>query len=103
MSHIEGFSMTITQTIATHLSEYIDTEFFNGRQPHIRGRRIPVAVIAYNSEKGGDSVADLMRNFDLSQDEVIAALVYYVEHRTEIDTVEKALHEEFKHYYDSSD
>lgn len=87
--------MTITQTIATHLSQYIDTEFFNGRQPHIKGRRVPVWVIAYAARGNGWGVADLMENFTLSEPEVIAALLYYDDHADEIDAERAATHAQY--------
>lgn len=84
-----------TQT--TDLSLYIDTEFFDGRQPHIKGRRIPVSVIVYTAQENNFTHADLMRNFDLSHAEVAAALLYYDEHHLEIDAEEAAINAEYAH------
>lgn len=69
---------------ALDLSKYIDTEFF-GEHPHIRGRRIPVVTLIYAQRDNNYSVADLMHNFTLGESEVLAALLYYSEHKDEID------------------
>ncbi|MCB9459092.1 MAG: DUF433 domain-containing protein [Anaerolineaceae bacterium] len=68
------------------LTKYITLET---DRPHIRGRRIPVATIAYNARDNGWDVATLMNNFGLSQAEVLAALLYYQEHVNEIDVQEQ--------------
>jgi uncharacterized protein (DUF433 family) len=69
------------------LTRYIDTVFFQKR-PHIRGRRVPVAAVAYNARDNGWDVPRLAREFSLSQAEVLAALLYYETHQDEIDTQE---------------
>jgi len=71
------------------LRKYIEVRIF-GERPHIRGRRIPVATIAYNARTNGWSVSELAYNFGLSEPEVLAALLYYQEHQTEIDALEEA-------------
>ena len=73
----------------TNLSRYIDTEFYEDR-PHIRGRRLPVAVIAYNAHRNGWDVPTLAHEFSISEPEVLAALLYYAEHRDEIEAQESA-------------
>ena len=73
----------------TNLSRYIDTQFYDDR-PHIRGRRLPVAVIAYNAHRNGWDVPTLAREFSISEPEVLAALLYYAEHRDAIDAQERA-------------
>jgi uncharacterized protein (DUF433 family) len=75
------------------LTRYIDTVLF-GRRPHIRGRRIPVAAIAFNARENGWDVPRLTREFSLTQAEVLAALLYYEEHHKEIDTQEEAYQSE---------
>jgi uncharacterized protein (DUF433 family) len=81
---------------ALDLSKYIEKRFF-GERPHIRDRRIPVAVIAYTARDNQHGVADLVYDFTLSESEVLAALLYYAEHKDEIDAqqaAEKALFDE---------
>jgi uncharacterized protein (DUF433 family) len=66
------------------LRKYIETRFY-GERPHIRGRRVLVSMIAANSEGNKWSVPELAYNFGLSEEQVLAALLYYLEHKTEID------------------
>ena len=74
---------------ALDLSKYIEKRFF-GERPHFRGRRIPVATIAYTARDNNHGVAELMYDFTLSESEVLAALLYYSEHKQEIDAQEAA-------------
>ena len=70
------------------LSKYIETRIF-GERPHIRGRRVPVATVAYAYAQGWD-VARLVDEYSLSEAQVLSALLYYEEHRDEIDAQETA-------------
>jgi uncharacterized protein (DUF433 family) len=89
------------RTPTVNLTRYIDNRFFEGR-PHIRGRRIPVWVIAYTlRDNKGYGVPELMYDFDLSEAEVLAALLYYQQHQAEIDAQEDAIREQYKHFYES--
>ena len=79
--------------ITIDLRKYIDTAFY-GQRPHIRGRRLPVTTVAANWEQRHLSVAELAHEFSLTEEEVLAALLYYREHKTELDaqdTLEQAL------------
>jgi uncharacterized protein (DUF433 family) len=80
------------------LSKYIESVFFDER-PHVRGRRIPVATTAYNYRSNAWTVAETAHNFGLSEPEVFAALLYYEEHRTEIDDQERHEQELFDAEY----
>jgi uncharacterized protein (DUF433 family) len=71
------------------LSKYIEARLFEDR-PHVRGRRVPVAVIAYNQRTNGWDVAELAYQFTLTEEQVLAALLYYAEHKGEIDAQEHA-------------
>jgi uncharacterized protein (DUF433 family) len=71
------------------LSKYIDFKFF-GDRPHIRGRRIWVSMIASNADANQWSVATLAHEFSLTEEEVLAALLYYREHKDEIDRQDAA-------------
>lgn len=87
------------QTPATvDLGKYIDTEFF-GERPHIRGRRVPVATIAYSSRSQGWDVAELAYQFTLTPSQVLSALLYYEEHKEEIDAQEEAYQAELDEAY----
>lgn len=73
-----------SEATAVDLSKYIEVRIF-GERPHIRGRRIPVATIAYNARTNGWTNAELAYNFGLNEEQVLAALLYYKEHAAEID------------------
>lgn len=80
------------------LSKYIETRFF-GMRPHIRGRRIPIAIIVYQARANSWTIAQTSWNFTLAEAEVLAAMLYYEEHQSEIDkqeTEETHLFEEMK-------
>jgi uncharacterized protein (DUF433 family) len=66
------------------LSKYIDFKFF-GERPHIRGRRIWVSMIAANEQANQWKISELAREFTLTEEEVLAAILYYREHKEEID------------------
>jgi uncharacterized protein (DUF433 family) len=69
------------------VSKYVETRFY-GERPHVRGRRIPVATIAYSARSQNWTVSDLAYQFGLSEPQVLAALLYYAEHQDEIDKQE---------------
>ncbi len=79
--------MSVQAPIPVDLSKYIATDLF-GERPHIRGRRIPVATIAYSARSHGWTNEELAHQFDLNESEVLAALLYYTEYQTEIDALE---------------
>ena len=78
-------SATVPETI--DLSKYIEVR--NDR-PHIRGRRLPVIFIASAERANHFSIADLAYQFTLSEEQVLAALLYYREHKTELDALDAA-------------
>jgi uncharacterized protein (DUF433 family) len=69
------------------LSEYIERRYFQER-PHVRGRRIPVIVIVEAAYDGGRTISEMMQDYSLSESEVLAALLYYTEHKAEIEALE---------------
>jgi uncharacterized protein (DUF433 family) len=79
--------MSVNTPATVDLSKYIETRLF-GERPHIRGRRIPVATIAYSARSRGWDIAELAYQFTLSQAQVLSALLYYEEHKAEIDAQE---------------
>lgn len=92
-------SVQIPETV--DLRKYIDTQFF-GVRPHIRGRRVPIATIVYNARANHWGLAELVENFGLSEAQVLSALLYYEEHKEEIDqqeVEEQRLYDEMKAKY----
>ncbi len=81
------------------LSQYIETRFF-GERPHVRGRRIPLWVIAHTAADNGHGISELMVDFDLSEAEVLAALLFYSEHKSIIEVQEAATDQEYRHFYE---
>jgi uncharacterized protein (DUF433 family) len=71
----------------TDLRKYI--EMRNDR-PHIRGRKLPISFIASAERENNMSVAELAYDFTLSEEQVLAALLYYREHKDEIDAQDAA-------------
>ncbi len=67
------------------LSKYI--EMREGRA-NIRGRRLPIIMIVITQSENKFSIAELVDNFTLSEEQVLAALLYYREHQAEIDAQE---------------
>lgn len=82
------------QPLAIDLTKYIEKRYFDAR-PHIRGRRVPVALIAYTRRDHNMNIVELMDAYTLSEAEVLAALLYYAENHDEIDTYEKAYAEAY--------
>jgi uncharacterized protein (DUF433 family) len=70
------------------LRKYIDTQLF-GARPHIRGKRIPVALIVGFMKANHWTIAETSYELTLSEAEVAAALLHYEEHKDEIDEQEK--------------
>ncbi|MCD4686829.1 MAG: DUF433 domain-containing protein [Anaerolineae bacterium] len=69
------------------LSKYIDTQFF-GDRPHVRGRRIPVATIVQRAQANNWTITQTAYDFSLSEEEVLAALLYYKEHQDRLEQQE---------------
>jgi uncharacterized protein (DUF433 family) len=69
-------------------SKYVETRLI-GRLPHIRGRRLPMTFVASAERATGLSVAELADEFSLSEEQVLAALLYYHEHRAELDAMDR--------------
>jgi uncharacterized protein (DUF433 family) len=82
------------QAAAVDLTKYIEARLFEER-PHIKGRRIPVALIARMAQKNAWTVSETAYNFTLSEGEILAALLYYEEHKEEIERQEAEEYEKF--------
>jgi uncharacterized protein (DUF433 family) len=74
--------MTFPDSKTVDLSKYIEVR--HGRA-QIRGRRLPVAFVAAAERANHLSVSELAYQFTLSEEQTLAALLYYREHKTEID------------------
>ncbi len=83
--------MTTITPAPIDLSKYIETR---GDRPHLRGRKLPVAFVASAHETNQASIADLAYQFTLSEEQVLAALLYYREHKDVIDSQDAADHEQ---------
>lgn len=64
------------------LSKYIE---LRDNRPHIRGRRLPVIFVAAAEQANKLPISELAYQFTLSEEEVLAALLYYREHKSEMD------------------
>ena len=74
--------MTFPTPETVDLSKYIEVR--NGRA-QIRGRRLPVAFVASAERANHLSISELSYQFTLSEEQTLAALLYYREHKTDID------------------
>lgn len=81
-------------SVTVDLTKYIEIRLVEER-PHIRGRRIPVAMIAHRMQANRWTVAETAADFSLSESEVLAALLYYQEHQAEIEQQEREESVEF--------
>jgi uncharacterized protein (DUF433 family) len=81
------------------LSKYVETRLM-GDRPHVRGRRMPVAWVASAAQENGYDIADLMDNYTLSEEQVLAALLYYREHQEELDAQEARYQQEWDETYE---
>lgn len=76
------------------LSKYVETRLM-GDRPHVRGRRMPVIFVAEAFDVNGMSISDIAYNYTISEEEVLAALHYYREHKAEIDAQDTRDHQEW--------
>ncbi len=90
--------MSLPKSPTIDLSKYIETRIF-GARPHIRQRRIPVALIAHSARSQAWDVTELAYQFTLSEAEVLAALLYYEQHEAEIEAQEAAYQAELDEAY----
>lgn len=79
--------MNATAPDTIDLSKYIE---LYGDRPHIRGRRLPVMFIAAAENANHLSITELAYQFTLSEEQVLAALLYYREHKAELDAQDAA-------------
>ena len=79
------------------LSKYI--EMRNDR-PNIRGRRFPVMYLISYQRANHSTIEELCDDYSLSETEVLAAFLYYRQHKDEMDRQDaedtKAWEEQYK-------
>jgi uncharacterized protein (DUF433 family) len=71
------------------LRKYIEVRLM-GDKPHVRGRRLPVAVLAYSARDNDLNAEELAAAFDITTAQALAALLYYEENRALIDDQERS-------------
>jgi uncharacterized protein (DUF433 family) len=67
------------------LDTYIENRLMSGR-PHIKGRRVPVNIVVGLADVY--TVSQVADDLSISVDEVLAALLYYQQHKAEVDALE---------------
>jgi uncharacterized protein (DUF433 family) len=89
-----------TKPLTLDVTNYIEFKFWDGKHPHIIGRRVRVSWIAYYMRDNKWGISDLARELSLTENEVAAAILYYAQHKDEIDALEQAEKEEYRHLYE---
>jgi uncharacterized protein (DUF433 family) len=79
--------MTLPASEKVDLSKYIEVRDVRAA---IRGRRLTVAFIASARSANDTSISELAYQFTLTEEQVLAALLYYREHQDEIDAQDRA-------------
>ncbi|HRF96616.1 MAG TPA: DUF433 domain-containing protein [Aggregatilineales bacterium] len=79
------------------LSKYI--EMRNDR-PYIRGRKIPIMFLVSFQKANKASVDNLCYNYTLTEAQVLAALLYYLENKEQLDIQEELDKQEEKELFD---
>lgn len=93
----------VTENLTVDLTRYVEKHHF-GQRPHIRGRRIPIWIIAHAVIDNKDiGVPELMYAYDLGEAEVLAALLYYRVFGAEVEALEEEVREQHRHLYEGSD
>lgn len=73
--------------MAQVLEGYIEiNEGLRGGKPHLTGTRITVSDIVIWHLRLGQTLEEIAARYDLSLSAVYAAMAYYYDHRTEIDS-----------------
>lgn len=96
---VDMLELVSTPTTTIDLSDYIEARLFDER-PHIKNRRLPISFIVNNAYKNGWSVPYLAYAFHVSEIEVLAALLYYAEHKERVDELEAAERAELDRLYE---
>jgi uncharacterized protein (DUF433 family) len=78
------------------LGKYIE---MRDERPNIRGRRLPVSFFASAHQVNNRSIAELAYSYTLSEEQVLAALLYYRDHKEEIALQDAAELEQWDEMY----
>ena len=68
-----------------HSSQVIYRDGVSGRRPALRGTNLRVQTIVTSVQKWNMTPEEVAADYDLQAAQVLAALDYYTDHRTEID------------------
>ncbi len=79
--------MDASPAAVVDLTKYVD-ETAADHRPAVRGRRIPIATLAHAAATHGWTVAEIAHQFQLTEAQVAAGLLYYEEHREAIEAAE---------------
>lgn len=75
--------MTTPTPATLDLSKYVETRLM-GDRPHVRGRRLPVTFVA-KDYFDGKSIAEIMEEYAIAEEQVLAAILFYREHQQILD------------------
>jgi uncharacterized protein (DUF433 family) len=87
--------MSLATPAKVNLEKYIEVRLCEDR-PHLRDRRIPVAMIARRMRANSWTVAETAYDFSVTEAEIVAALLYYEEHLVEIEAQEQVEQAKFE-------
>jgi uncharacterized protein (DUF433 family) len=79
---------TSRKAIPVYDAHITSTPGTRGGKPRIVGRRITVSDVATWFLQMGQTIDEIVQDYDLSHAQVHAALAYYYDHRAEIDARE---------------
>jgi uncharacterized protein (DUF433 family) len=85
-----------TKDLTLDVTRYIEFKFWEGKHPHIAGRRVRVSWIAHYLRDNDIGISDLARDLSLTENQVAAAMLYYEQHQEEIEAVESEEYEEYR-------
>jgi hypothetical protein len=91
--------MNDEQTQPTDLSNYIEFRPHDER-PYLRGRCLVSIVISYLIQDKFN-LQQVKNELNLSNAQIAAALLYYEEHKAEVDAAEQAFHDQFDANYET--
>jgi uncharacterized protein (DUF433 family) len=86
----------------TDLSKYVELRPYEpvSAYPFIRGRRLPVSFIGRNYVNQHKTVAEIASVYSVSEEEILAGVLYYLEHRDEVEAVEEEVTEFYRPFFE---
>jgi uncharacterized protein (DUF433 family) len=81
----ETMEPAMNQSSGSHSSQIIYRDGVNGPKPVLRGTNLRVQTIVTSVQKWNMTPEEVAADYDLQAAQVLAALDYYTDHRTEID------------------